>query len=123
MKIENKIQFCLLYNFEIIDFDLSLQFTKYSALIFSSQSFSCRPFDLFQILSNLKPNYIMFILLCVIKGLIRIRSTPTLVFFLNLLIFSRVATDTDFAGYPANIFTVYPVSGRITGMAGYSVSG
>ena len=36
----------------------------------------------------------------------------------------RVAQDTDLAGYPAagypaNIFAGYPVSGRISGAAGY----
>ena len=28
---------------------------------------------------------------------------------------NRVAPDTDLAGYPANIFAGYPVSGRIYG--------
>ena len=43
----------------------------------------------------------------------------------NISIFSvdrhkiRVVPDTDFAGYPANMFAGYPVSGRISGVAGY----
>ena len=35
----------------------------------------------------------------------------------HVLIFTRVTPDTDLAGYPANIFSGYLVSGRISGMA------
>ena len=33
------------------------------------------------------------------------------------LVMTRVAPDIDLAGYPANIFAGYPVSGRISRMA------
>ena len=36
-------------------------------------------------------------------------------------VYIRVAPDTVLAGYPANIFAGYSVSGRISSMAGYPV--